>query len=97
MKFKNIEPRLEHLDNLIHQCGYFATDGEYDGEYGCSFPVDEKQEPGLCFANDCPFGHVADLRDLKKHDEYLYDQWKDDEYSPSESGSQWMIIYREAK
>jgi len=33
------------------------------------------------------------LEDLKKHDSEYYDEWKNEEYEPNESGGNLMIIY----
>ncbi len=47
---------------------------------------------GRCFSFSCPIATEADLEDLKKFDSYLYDEWKNEEYDPSECGSNLMII-----
>jgi hypothetical protein len=99
IRFKKIEQELLQLDALANECGFFTSDTDRNNGYGCTLPDNipgfQKQEPGCCFGFDCPLAWEAHRDDLKKHDEGLYEEYKDEEYGPEECGSGWMIKYRE--
>lgn len=94
MSYKVIEPVLTTIDDLSTECGLFHTGPNVkNGGYGCASRSKDKQEPGCCFAFDCPLAHQADLEDLKKHDDVLYEQYKD-EPGADESCGDWVVQYR---
>lgn len=87
--YKTIKPVLEHIDNLAQSCGMFTTK---NGTYGCKSKWNHKQEPGCCYAFDCPLASVADLEDLKNHDAILYEQYKN-----GDEITDWVVQYRKIK
>lgn len=101
IRLKEVDEELVHIDDFPNQCGFFTCDTDENGGYGCTFPEKcgdfSKQHPGCCYGWDCPFTFEADLEDLKKHDTYLYKEYKDEEYGPNESGSGWLIKWCEVE
>ena len=95
MGYRNIKPKIIHINDLLNKCGLFDPETELNGGYGCLSKSKEKSEPGKCYAFDCPIAWEADLEDFKKYDQDLYEQYKDDQYDPSEQGANWVIQYRE--
>lgn len=95
MKLKDVEEELIQLNTLANQCGFFTSDTDENNGYGCTCPKEisgfKKEEVGTCHGYDCPMGHEADLDDLKKLDAGLYEEYKGEEYGPSETGSGWMV------
>jgi len=47
---------------------------------------------GMCYSFSCPLASVCDLEALKEHDQEWYDEYKNDEYDPSESGADLMLV-----
>jgi hypothetical protein len=47
---------------------------------------------GKCYSFSCPIANACDLEDLKEYDKDLYNEWKDGDYDPSESGADLMLI-----
>jgi hypothetical protein len=92
-RYKKIKPRLETIDEFISYCGLFTSETELNGGYGCKSKSVDKQEPGKCYAWDCPLAYVANLDDFKKHDKILYDEYKDDECE----NTLWILIHSEIK
>ena len=93
MGYKNIKPRLMHLDSLAVECRLFINE-----DCGCKSKSKQKQEEGKCYGFDCPLAYPAYLEDLKKHDKHLYEEYK--KYhkgnllnNDTECGD-WMIQYR---
>lgn len=107
MSYKKIDPRLIDLDELVMSCGLFTSDTELNNGYGCKSRSKHKSERGRCFSFDCPLANEADLSDLKKHDETLYEEYREyfkealsngaseEDLLPAQSGSYWMIQYYE--
>jgi len=89
------EPIIIHVNDLAMECGLFTSETELNGGYGCLSKSKQKDEPGKCYAWDCPLGYEADLEDLKNHALDLYDQWKEDEYDPSEAGANLVLQTQE--
>lgn len=54
-------------------------------KFGCTYA-------GRCFSFSCPLAPEADLQDLKEYDTDLYNEWKDEEYDPSDCGANLMLI-----
>lgn len=104
MGYKNIKPELIYLDDLVLKCGLFTSDTDLNNGYGCKSKSKIKDEPGKCYGFDCPLASEASLADLKKHDEYLYNEHKqnfnhnqlkdEDNCFPDDYGSSWLIQYR---
>lgn len=98
MGYRNIEPYLEHIDNLAQDCGLFFI-GEENGGHCCKSKSKLKDEEGRCYAFACPLAVEADLEDMKKYDEDVYREWKEHEdktgHSPEGSGAGYVIVYKE--
>ncbi len=54
--------------------------------------IKHKISQGKCYSFSCPIASECDLEDLKEHDTDLYNEWKNAEYDPSESGAELMLI-----
>ena len=64
--------------NKIYEADFIA-------QFGCKLQ-------GKCYSFSCPIANECDLEDLKAHDNDLYNEWKDEDYDPSESGADLMLI-----
>lgn len=92
--------RIVHIDEMVGICGYFTTETTVNNAYGCKHPDQEEtdidfrtEKPhGKCYCFSCPLGHEADLQDMKDLDQELYDDWKNEEYDPSEMGGNYLVI-----
>ena len=60
-------------------------DNEFVSKFGCKMQ-------GKCYSFSCPIATECDLEDLQELDEYYYNQYKDEEYEPSESGANLMRV-----
>jgi len=58
---------------------------EFVENYGC-------KRQGKCYSSSCPIATQCDLEDLKEYDTERYNEWKDEEFDPSESGADLMLI-----
>lgn len=75
---------LLQIDTLRCQCGYAYDydDANINNGYNCNHPDNEDYEIqknkhiGKCFTWSCPIAHHADLKDMKKLDSDLYDEYK---------------------
>lgn len=90
MGYRNIKPEMINIVELMQTCGLFK-DIETNGGYGCKSKSKDKDESNLCFAWDCPLAWAADLSDMKKYDQYLYDEYKTEKYEPCYIGSDWVV------
>lgn len=61
---------------------------EFVEKFGCKIQ-------GKCYSFSCPIATQCDLEDLKKYDTERYNDWKGEEYDPSESGADLMLITNE--
>ena len=86
---------MVHIDNLMQDCGLFNGNTDLNNGYGCKSKSKDKQEPGACFAFDCPLAWEADLEDMKKYDQHLYDEYKEETYDPIDVGAGWVVQFRE--
>jgi len=95
MGYRKIKPRLVHIDSLVEECRMFSDTQE--APYCCMSRSKVKQEHGAqsCAVYDCPLGSEANLEDMKKYDEELYEEYKTEKYDPSEMGANWLVQYRE--
>jgi hypothetical protein len=84
MRYRNIKPDLMHINELSSNCGLSKLD------YRCRSQSKYKQEPGRCFAWDCPLAWEADLNDLKVYDLFLYDEYAKGGYEVVD----WVVQYR---
>lgn len=73
---KNFINDIRH--NKIHEHEFIA-------QFGCKLQ-------GKCYSFSCPLANQCDLEDLKEYAPDLYDDWKYEEYDPSESGADLMLI-----
>lgn len=55
-------------------------------------PTKPKTKQGKCYSFSCPLAVECDLQDLKEHDKYYYDLWKNENYEPFEAGAQLMLV-----
>lgn len=60
-------------------------DQEFVEKFGCKIQ-------GKCYSFSCPIATQCNLQDLKEYDIERYNDWKDEEYDPSESGADLMLI-----
>lgn len=83
------------LDDLLNECGYFDSNITDDG-FGCRH---RRNGERCCDSADCPIADPANLTDLKRLDNHLYNEWReyfppdaseDDSY-PRHFGSDWMV------
>lgn len=51
-----------------------------------------KVKQGRCHCYSCPLATECNLEDLKKYSPEDYDDWKDHEYDPSESGANLVLV-----
>jgi len=58
---------------------------DFISQFGCKLQ-------GKCYSFSCPIASECDLEDLKNHDTYLYNEWRDSDYAPSEGGAELMLI-----
>lgn len=58
---------------------------EFVEKFGCKMQ-------GKCYSFSCPIATQCDLQDLKEYNKERYNDWKDEEYDPSESGADLMLI-----
>jgi len=105
MTYKNKEPKLIMFNEFyVHDCK-LSKQTEYD--YTCTSRSKFKEEKGLCCSYDCPLVCEANLTELKKYDDHLYQQYllefsdelkrgiKERDCFPSQKGSYWVIEYKE--
>jgi len=97
VRYKKIEPELLSIYHVADRCGFFTTETDLNGGYGCTFPEKEKGYPGCCYQFDCPVSHEASLEDLRKMDQDLYEEYKHCTGDLEDHGSEWMVMYRTAK
>jgi len=88
MKYRKIKPILIDINTLVTECGMFKDTQEEP--YSCG-----QRGPQSCSMLDCPIAYAAMLEDLKEHDMDLYNEYKDEEFDPSEMGAGWMVQYLE--
>ena len=55
-------------------------------------PYKKYHKQGKCYSFSCPLANQCDLEDLKEYAPDLYEYWKDEEFDPSESGADLMLI-----
>lgn len=92
--------KIIHIDEMVEICGFFTTETTVNNGYGCKHPNQEEtdvdfrtdKKHGKCYCWSCPLANEADLQDMKKLDQELYDDWKDEEYDPTEMGGEYMIV-----
>ena len=100
MGYRNIKPRLIHIDELLSICGLFHSpdegEGWINGGHACKSKSKHKQMFGECFSCACPLAWEADLEDFKEHDQHLYEEYKDETYEPADVGAGWVVQYRES-
>lgn len=92
--------RIIGLEEMTAICGFFTTDTTVNNAYGCKHPEQEEtdedfrtgKEHGKCYSFCCPLAYEANLEDMKELDKELYDDWKDEEYDPSEMGGEYMVV-----
>lgn len=92
--------KIIHIDEMTSICGYFTGETTVNNGYGCTHPDQEEKdedcntgkEHGKCYCFSCPLGNEADLEDMKKLDQELYNDWKDEKYDPSEIGGDYLVI-----
>jgi hypothetical protein len=95
-----MERRIIHIDEMVQICGYFTTETTVNNGYGCKHPDQEEQDEdlytgrqhGKCYAFNCPLAPEADLQDMKELDQELYDEWKNEEYDPTEMGGNYLVV-----
>ena len=46
-----------------------------------------------CFSFSCPLASEADLEDLKEHNHWGYEEWKNEKYDPTEAGGDFMHVH----
>ena len=63
MGYRKITPYKDSIFNLAKTCGLFNPDTELNNGYGCRSRSKEKQEPGCCYAWDCPLASESDEMD----------------------------------
>lgn len=90
--------KLIHLDDLIKRCGYFGETKYRNGHlknngYGCKHRGN-KDEPGKCFAWDCPVAINADYEDLLELDPELAKEYKEEQKEHGFIESEWMVVWR---
>lgn len=90
--------KIIDLNDLTGVCGYSESKTGVNNFYGCKHPdckESEEYEPGKsmgkCYSFSCPLASEADLKDLKKWNNELYEDWKD-EGDPSEMGGELMLV-----
>jgi hypothetical protein len=101
-KYKDIPDKLVHIDNFVQVCGMFGNNGLNNG-YGCLSKDESKDEPGYCYAWNCPLANEADLTSIKDLDEGLYQEYKEQFKQELNNGeteencivNDWMVQYRE--
>jgi len=82
--------RLITIDDLACRCGYYRQIEEGDG-YGCFHPLgDDHDNEGHCRTYGCPVAIEADIEDLKRLDNYLYEEYKGDARDDGGIESDWM-------
>jgi hypothetical protein len=90
-----------HIDELTQVCGFFTNETTVNNHYGCTHPKQEEKgdicditgcEHGKCMSYSCPLGHAADLEDLKNLNTELYEDWKNEEHDPADSGADLMVV-----
>lgn len=92
--------KILHIDELTDICGYFTTETTVNNCYGCTHPDQEEtdidfrtgKEHGKCYSWACPLANEADLEDMKQLDPQLYNEWKGEEYCPTEMGAQYLVV-----
>ena len=92
--------RIVHIDEMVKICGYFTSNTTVNNAYGCKHPEQEEtdidfrtEKPhGKCYCFSCPLGKEADLQDMKKLDQELYNDWKYEDFDPSEMGGDYLVI-----
>jgi len=92
--------KIIHIDEMISVCGYFTSDTTVNNGYGCVHPDQESKGidfrtnkiHGKCYAFSCPLAHEADLQDMKELDNDLYEEWKKEEYDPTEMGGDYLVV-----
>lgn len=93
MGYRKTTPSILPFQVLMEECGLLTWDDE--GFIGCKSKSKHKQSIGKCAEWDCPLSYSANLADMKELDEYLYKEYKDEEFEPSEMCSGWVVQYRE--
>ena len=106
-KFKKVKPYL--IEFTIMGCGSLSNKN-YDHSIedcsecmfeSCDDPeIDDKQESGICWIDDCPFGYSASLESMVEIDPTIADYWinflKDKKNkNPVDYGSRWFVVCRE--
>lgn len=111
MGYRHIEPVMTTINNLCQECRLFTFETDLNNGYGCLSKSKDKNEPGKCYAFDCPLAYTASLKDMKDHDTYVYNEWKNnikdwhkennqvyndnEDHDPDSFGSEWVIQWRE--
>lgn len=93
---------LIQINDLCCQCGFFYNDKSWiNNGYNCNHPdCDEREDDdkgnsiGRCHTWSCPIATEADLHDLKRLDESLYQEYKDSADKEGHIDSDWMVFER---
>lgn len=93
MGYRNIKPVLTDISDLSDKCGLFKIGADLNDSYGCKSKSKNKDAVGKCYSWACPLGYPTSLKDLKKYDQHLYEEYLNGEFDPKDSG--FMIQYRE--
>lgn len=73
---------IEFIKEIKHNKIY---DQEFVEKFGC-------KRQGKCYSFSCPIATQCDLEYLKEYDTERYNDWKDEEYDPSECGADLMLV-----
>ena len=60
MGYRKVTPYRESIFTLSQYCGLFNPDTDLNNGYGCRSTSKDKQEPGCCYAWDCPLASETD-------------------------------------
>jgi len=98
-KYKNLKTKiLTDINTLFQECGLSEWKSRINNGYGCKSKNEDKQEPGKCYAWDCPLAYQANLKDLKEMDTHLYNEFKDTvneaNLDQNDIDSDWIVQYR---
>jgi len=72
----------EYINKVRHELMY---SNDFIKQFGCKIQ-------GKCYSFSCPLANQCDLEDLKEYAPDLYEDWKDEDYDPSEAGADLMLI-----
>ena len=82
---KNIEGREPiHINELCRNCKLFRSNTILNNGYGCL--EQDKDEPGKCYAFDCPIAWRMEKED-----------WEERSEDPEAYDDEWVVPYREVE